>query len=683
MLRISQGYMEDQRLLASAALFRQLHDNKKDVYHVLVQFIKSSINLNSLWSFNVTQCALGLDRDFGFKIPEAVIKTCLRNRLTRHGDLTLSNGTYSVTEQFDRVEALGLHYKEIQGEQEFIKSKLIEHVESCTSEKLDVQSRERLISDFYAYFTGGLKACDNSVYISQFIVKNSSDDAFTKKLNSVEEGLIIYSGICHSSDLANHDPWRNNFSIFLDTEVLFGAVGFNGSLHQNMFKEFKGLAREINERATNGTKIEFKIFEETKREIEDFFYAAEMMVQDRRQPDPSKQAMISIINGCNTAADVVMKKASFFDQLRQFRISDEINCDYYSNSSFNIESAQTIESVKQDNSEFDVDKIAGVLKLFTKVNFLRRGISSRGLEQSDAILLTGKNITKIVAFNLATKSNFKQTPFASDIDFMTERLWFKLNKGFGGDSKLPLTFDVVARAQVILSTQAGSKVAEEYKLLKREVDAGRMTMEGAGYLVSELRSRTVRPEDFIPENVDDTVSFMHSNFIEESIRNKSLLENKAKEGEESKARVSILSDQLEKAEGASRALAVDFREQLKAAEHKRMRDLRNQELKFRKQSYIDARQKSATEYRSLWISIYLIAAGASALLIYMLASPADTLLGVASLVVGLLPLVLTIISNKKIRRLVLRRVRKNYRSKISLKNRSLPLTLPVADVPSL
>lgn len=682
MLRISLGHMEDQRLLASAALFRQLHDNKKDVYDVLGQFIKSSINLSSLWSFNVTQCAISLDKDFGFKVPEAVVKTCLKNRLKRAGDLTLLNGMYSVTPQFERSDALSASYKEIESEQEYIKSKLIEHVEACTNEKLTSQKLDKLASDFYAYFTGGLKGCENSVYISQFIIKNSSDIELTRKLNSVEEGLIIYSGICHSSDLANHDPWRNDFTIFLDTEVLFDAVGLNGDLHQKMFSEFRDLIKEINERTANGAKVELKFFDEAKREVEDFFYAAEMMVQQKRLPDPSKQAMMAIINGCMTGADVVSKKAEFFDTLRRFKINREIECDYYATPSYNVESIQVFDSVKSENPDFDEDKIASALKLFTKVNVLRKGASNRGLEQSGAILLTGKNITKTIAFNLAAKSQFKQTPFASDTDYMTERVWFKLNKGFGGDSKLPTTFDVVARAQVILSTQAGNKVSEEYKLLKKEVDAGRMSMESAGYLVSELRSRTVRPEDFIPESVDETVSFMHADFIEDSLRNKALLERKVQEGERSKSTVLTLNTLLAKEEAEKKTLIENFTAQLSVAEHTRREDIRRNEVNFRKLNYADIRVRSSSEYRNSICAAYLFSIVLATFFIFMGLTPSDTLLGVSSLVAGVISLAVPVLTGKKLHLFILKRVRKNYRSYIRARTERLPLSFRVLELKS-
>lgn len=44
-------------------------------------------------------------------------------------------------------------------------------------------------------------------------------------------------------------------------------------------------------------------------------------------------------------------------------------------------------------------------------------------------------------------------PFAKDIDFITNKFWFKLKKGFSNKSSLPKSFDVVTKAQIILSSQ--------------------------------------------------------------------------------------------------------------------------------------------------------------------------------------------------------------------------------------
>jgi hypothetical protein len=664
MLRISKGYMEDQRLLASAALFRQLHDNKKDVYDVLGQFIRSSIMLNSTWSFNITECATDLEKDFGFKIPEAVIRTCLKKRLKKDGELSQTNGIYSVTPKFDRTGNLEAEYLEVQHEQKFILNKLIDYVKNCTGHDLDASQKRVLTANFYAYLLGELRACDNALYISQFIVKNSDDHGFTKKLNRVEEGLILYGGICHSSDLANHEPWKNNFTIFLDTEILFCAQGFNGELHEKIFGEFHELIKEVSGRTVRDAKIELRYFDETKREIDDFFYAAERIVEQHQQPDPSKQAMLHIVNGCKSAADVMLKKANFYDALRRLRINPETECDYYNPPTYIVESVSAVNTVKKGNPEFDEEKIAGVLKLFTKINYMRNGVNNRGLEQSGAILVSGKNITRSIAFSEAVYSESKQIPFATDVDFLTERVWFKLNKGFGDGSKLPISFDIVARAQVILSTQAGNKVGEEYRALKSKVDAGQMSMESAGYLVSELRSRTVKPEDFSPENVDETVSFMHSDFIEDTLRQKSLLERKVQEGEKTKSQVEMLQSRLDYEGERSKFQVEELQSQLAHAGEQSRRQLKALEIRFHKERLKTNRDAAKKEYMLIMFCCYSLPIAMTAALLYFLYSPADTTLSIFSAITGLIPLILPLLGGKYFKLYAAKVILARYRTKV-------------------
>ena len=81
--------MTDQKLLASIVLFRGLYDNNKDIYDVLSEFIRATILLNMKWSFNSTEITLDLENTFGFNIPEAVIKSCLKNRLQKSGEVDL------------------------------------------------------------------------------------------------------------------------------------------------------------------------------------------------------------------------------------------------------------------------------------------------------------------------------------------------------------------------------------------------------------------------------------------------------------------------------------------------------------------------------------------------------------------------------------------------------------------
>ena len=71
---IKKNNMENNRLLASAALFRSMYSEELDQYDVLGEFIKAIVTLKNLYTFDVPTCTALLKEDFGFAIPDAVVR---------------------------------------------------------------------------------------------------------------------------------------------------------------------------------------------------------------------------------------------------------------------------------------------------------------------------------------------------------------------------------------------------------------------------------------------------------------------------------------------------------------------------------------------------------------------------------------------------------------------------------
>lgn len=527
MLRDRISYMEDQRLLASVALFRKLYDNKKDSYDVLSEFLRASINIKGLWSFTVEQSSAALKESFGFQIPSAVLKSCLRKRLK--GEVELAHGVFTTTEKFLKSETLQLEMSTAQGEQEEIVGQLVNHVIYVVGRSLNSSEEELLRNDFHKYFLGGLAPGSNLSSINEFIVSKSKDVQFTQKLNHLEEGLILYQGIGYSSDTGTVNTWRADYTIYLDTELLFWAAGYDGALFKNIFNEFIELVREINSKASDTGRLDVKYFPETKREIDSFFSYAEIVVSGGRVSDPSKTAMQHLLNGCIVRSDIVQKKAIFYSQLRKLKIFEEDERNYYSPPDYNLESNELLTLLVKDFPEISTEKISNALKFFSKINYLRKGASNVRFEQSKAILVSGKNLSRNLAFHVGVLQSEGAIPFSTNIEYLTERLWFKLGKGFGSGTKTPAAFDVVSRAQVIISTQISSKVSNEYKSLLSKIESGEMTTNDASYIVEELKSRSVKPEDLNADNVESVTDFLDVDSIEAGIRTKRLLERKAEE----------------------------------------------------------------------------------------------------------------------------------------------------------
>ncbi len=100
--------MQTNKLLSSVVLFRELYDSDRDVYDIIGELIKTAIAYEKKWSFDTTEATHLLDNIFGFKMPEAVVKTVLKNRLTkRENILTFKEGKYNLNS--DAINSLNLY----------------------------------------------------------------------------------------------------------------------------------------------------------------------------------------------------------------------------------------------------------------------------------------------------------------------------------------------------------------------------------------------------------------------------------------------------------------------------------------------------------------------------------------------------------------------------------------------
>ncbi len=520
--------MEEAKLLSSAAVLRALYDEKKDIYDVLSEFIKATINSKSLSAFNSIDCVRYIEEDFGFCIPEAIIKSCLRKRLVQPDFLTLKNGTYTVTQTLELSKDFDSDFESSRNEYEEIISRL--YLFCSDNGLLDVNQKD-LEKDLESYLTRPDKNNKHANDIARFIVTYEHEAGFKEKLNKIEEGLILYAGIRYSPDLSTLGSWRGELIIFLDLEHLFNAVGLNGVLYKLLFDDFYELINEVN-RNKKGGKITLKYFEETGSDIEAYFFAAQKIVERNGSIDPSKTAMMEICNGCKYQSDVVTKKAVFLTKLSTLKISKETPTDYYSKPEFNVESVSVLEKLlvglKESNIESSV--IASILKLFTKINYLRKGENCIGIDRVAAIFLTESWLPQRIAFSDPVFEGNGAIPFATNIEFITEKLWFKLNKGFGGKSKKPASFDPIIRAKLTISSQISRSVSSIFRSLSEQYDKGLIDKDVVARIHHEIYRAPSRPDDVSVEAISMAQEFLNENYIEKVVKEKSLLEREASEG---------------------------------------------------------------------------------------------------------------------------------------------------------
>ena len=527
--------MNENKLLASVALFSKLYDKDKDIYDVIGEFIKAAILLENKWTFNVTEASKLVNTAFGFQIPEAVVKTSLKRLKKQEGFLSLSDGIYSIESgKMTGNDLLSSSLEATKNKQKEIIEDLISYIESKSSSRVDKQERAEIVDKFCGYLLGEDTPKKYWNFISSYIIERKSREGFTESLNAVREGFVLYNGIRYSPNLNDLRAWETPLTVYLDTEHLFNAVGYNGDFYKQLFDDFDQLVKEINQGSRR--LIILKYFEQCKSEIDRFFYMAESIIERKAEPGPPKTAMSKILDGCEAKSEIVSKQTKFYHQLERRGIKQETGQDYYKEPIFNMEGEKIVTSLKTQEEnrgrKFDTDKCCDALRLFTKINVLRQGKNTGIFEDIGYILVSGKNFTNFLAYDPLVKANKKDCPFSVNLEFATNRIWFKLQKGLTSQTALPKSLDIVAKAQVVLSSQISNSVSEKYYSLQEQLSNEEITREEAEYMNHELRSRTTTPESIIPEKIDSILEFVSQQDIESHLREKSFLEERATKGED-------------------------------------------------------------------------------------------------------------------------------------------------------
>ncbi len=544
--------MQENKLLASVVLFRELYDEGRDIYDVIGALIKAAITFEKKWAFNTTEATQLLETTFGFSIPEAVVRTTLRNRLkNKENILSLDNGVYSLAaNSLEEPAELTAELKKVQENQSGIFQDLIKYVTEHSATPIKEVEYSEVIDSFSEYLLDNETSGKCSNLISSYIIDRQNHPGFKDALNAIREGFVLYNGVRYSPDLNDLGTWKNELTIYLDTEHLFNAAGYNGQLFKQLFDEFFELVKEIN---GSGKKyITLKYFQECKDEVEKFFHVAELISGGKLSLNPAKTAMVEILKDSQSRADILEKKALLYSELKKKRIKLEEQDNFHEDPQFVVEGQKVLDDLREEANKqgrpFDEDKCAHLLKLFTKINCLRKGENSKAFEEIGYILMSGKSYTHYLAFNPSIRESERDIPFATDLEFLTNRLWFKLKKGLGDDAYLPKSLDVVAKAQVVLSSQINNSVSEKYDSIKQRLNKGKITRQDAEYIHHELRSKAANPEDITPETVQDKLAFLSNDDYEVHLREKSALERRAIEGDEAKEKLA----QIEKDESDKR-----------------------------------------------------------------------------------------------------------------------------------
>jgi hypothetical protein len=536
--------MKDKNLIASVALFSELYNSEtyKNIPEIIAEFIRGAVIFENKFSFNSTELKDLLNKIYGFDIPESVIRTTLQNKFK--DEIKRENNYFHFDESIKNTQLnINSDFNEISKSQNQVIEDIYSYIEKKKRITLEPSDKREILENVFHFLMDNGYSEKYSDLISGYVLTKEQDTNFRELLNSIKEGLILYQGINYTADINQLGSWNNDVTIYLGTEHLFNALGYNGILYKEIFNDFNKLVYEINSthKNTKRKKIELKYLEETKVEIDNFFQTAESIKKGNKTLDPSKLAMETILKKSNSLSDIKTLRVQFDIELKRLGIQyQDFNYSLEKTAKYNIVDQNVIDELKKLSEEkgryFNENNCHYYFNLFTKINTFRGGVNNNRFEKCGHLYVTETAFVKYLAHNNLVKFEDYDTPFAKDIDFVTTRFWFTLKKGFSNKQSLPKSFDVITKAKIILSSHLTNGISTNYENLLADRKNGKLTDEEAIARSYSLREKPNTPEEINIDNLDDALDFiLNENYLEdfyrEKVRKDQLIETTQKEKE--------------------------------------------------------------------------------------------------------------------------------------------------------
>jgi len=526
-------------LIASIAVFSELCNSESDIKSIMNEFIKSIYSFEKSISLNSIEIVYSLKKHFDFDIPDAVVINCL-NKLKSEGFVFKEKGKYNIVDKSYSIKNFDDKFRAKLILQKNIEKELIKYFKKSKKNKVTIEEEKELINNFISYIIDNSVNDKYSRVISKFFIDKSNDSNFINEINQIKEGLVLITGLKYTEDINNIGTWEEELTFYLDTEHLFNLAGFNGKVYEKLFMDFYDLVNEINNysiKKSNKILIHFKYFESVKKDFDNFFTVAQRIIRKEENYSPEKTAMEEICRGCTSVTDILQKKSSFETLLITKGITLHTDVDYYSKPEYNIEDLSLIEKYK---NTYDEKLIMDILQCFTKINYHRKGLNRTNFEKCKHVILTGTNLTLQLSKDLEIKNDMKDIPFATDICFITNRIWFKLNKGLSKSKKLPSTLDIITKAQIVLSSQINGSISKNFEDIKNRLKNKETSESDAQNYYYHLREQTKRPEDITKERINEIEDFIFDNDYDKFMKEYSNLKIQAEEGKKAQKTLDIL-----------------------------------------------------------------------------------------------------------------------------------------------
>lgn len=504
-------------ILASFATLKTLSDEKRygSAYQLLSEFMHYVIYTESLYSFSAIEMKKWLHTIFGFEIPEAVVVTAARSL----SYLTRQDGIYTVNQsEFVPDKTVAEAKQEEFDRNEVVIGELEKYILKRKPEA--TINQEQLTRDIIAFLIDGSIKSSGQYFdlISEFVIKKENDSDVQDFLKRIREGSVLYIGLTYN--INETGSFTKQLTLFLDTEILFSLVGYNGEIYRTLADDFLTQVKNAN---LNGEKIKLTYFPEIEKEIDDFFATATSIVEGKTLAS-SKPAMMAITNGCQTTADVEVKKSDFYYELKCRGIHIDKRDNYYSedNKPFNLESIEYSNPKDQESWRY-----------ISHVNKLRKGQLYPNNIEAEYLFVTATSNTIRISREYSDKLKIERDTehmcdFAVSLNRITNLIWYKLGNGFG-KKEYPSNVSAILKARMALASSITHNVERVFSDTKEQFKNGQITAEQLAARIITLRNKPTLPEEIEGDIIEESLDFSpeYINRYEEEVKsNKALVKEK-------------------------------------------------------------------------------------------------------------------------------------------------------------
>lgn len=514
--------------LASIALFGIYRNKNLDTYDLVAQYISAVIAQKQYNTFKPDTMQSDLKELYQIDIPIGVIRSVCRNRIE---GVSLKNKEF-ICDLLPKDE-IEKEYADLKVGYEELLASLIDFIRKDTKDYED-----QTIKDSFADYLveGSIDDTKLNNLYAAFFSSNQSDKDTRQKIDLLSSGLISYNGLSYTDSAGNSGAWTDKLTIYLDTEFLFSCAGYNDSYPHAVFEELYNLVKEINTSYRRRTKkednlVELKYLKDTRDVYLSLINTAKSLKETNGMPDPSKKALLKIMNESASVFDVDTHRAKIDSAIKDtYHIiyDDRDYSNIITDPRYVVYDEKTVTSIsgtynpqKDGNTTRKIDYYS---RVYTIINGLRNGKNVCIFEQCRYIFLTGSRIGH--GTSQAARPDKKTVSFATDIDFLISRFWFKLNKQLV-TNQIPVSLDIVARSQAVLTREVSRKVKHLYEEMKLKG----LSKEELQSLYANL---TEAERFFAPYNSTSTevvLSFIGISDIDEMIKEQKELKQKAAEAE--------------------------------------------------------------------------------------------------------------------------------------------------------